>query len=151
MKKGTTKPTDTVVQPINVAPIVITDWKEGILKWSPDWKDTNTGKKGSAFYFIPTGSSHESIADFTDEDGNTTSITANLVFFGKDEDRSKLPCLQFNGGKAIHNILPEEMMVNVNPKYTGVKRYMPVEVFEAQVAQGNVITEAIDTSVQLPS
>ena len=130
-----------------VAPIIITDWKKGILKFSKDWKDTNTGKRGSAFYFIPTGSSHESIADFADADGKTVSLTANLVFFGKDADRDSLPSLQFNGGKAVHNILPDTMMVNINPKYTGSKRYMPVEVFDAQISQGNVITEAMDTSV----
>ncbi len=151
MKKGTTKPTDTTVQPINVAPIVITDWKLANLAWSKKWKDSQTGKRGSAYYWIPNGTSYESTADFTDENGNTTSVTANLVFFGDDADRSKLPSLQFNGGKAVHNILPDTIMVNINPKYTGVKRYMPVEVFEAQIAQGNVITEAVDTSAQLPS
>ena len=132
---------------IVVAPLIITDWLEGILRWSPKWKDTVTGKRGSAFYFIPTGSSHESVADFADEDGKTISLTANLVFFGKSEDRDKLPSLQFNGGKAVHNILPDTMMVNINPKYAGVKRYMPVDIFEKEVAQGNVITEAVDTSV----
>ena len=110
-----------------------------------------TGKRGSAFYLIQTGSSHESVADFTDEDGKKISLTANLVFFGKAEDRDKLPSLQFNGGKAVHNILPDTMMVNINPKYAGAKRYMPVDIFEKEVAQGNVITEAVDTSVQLPS
>ena len=135
------------VAPVIVAPIIITDWKLGRLDWSPKWKDSDTGKRGSAFYWIQTGSSHASTADFTDADGKTTSLTANLVFFGKDEERANLPSLQFNGGKAVHNILPDTIMVNVNKNYTGVKRYMPVEVFEAQIAQGNVITEAVDTSV----
>ena len=136
---------------IPIAPLVSTDWKLGILRFSKKWADTVTGKKGSAFYFIPTGSSHESVADFEDENGKTVSLTANLVFFGKDGERDKLPSLQFNGGKAVHNILPDEMMVNINPEYTGSKRYMPVDIFEKEVAQGNVITEAVDTSVQLPS
>ena len=142
---------EETVAPIVVAPIIITEWKLGSLGWSPKWKDSVTGKRGSAFYYIQTGSSHASTADFTDENGETTSITANLVFFGKDVDRDNLPSLQFNGGKAVHNILPETMMVNINKNYTGTKRYMPVEVFDAQIAQGNVITEAVDTSVQLPS
>ena len=132
---------------IPIAPLVSTDWMVGILGWSPKWRDTVTGKRGSAYYWIPTGSSHASTADFEDENGGTTSLTANLVFFGKDEDRAKLPSLQFNGGKPVHNILPDRMMVNINPKYTGSKRYMPVEVFEKETAQGNVITEAVDTSV----
>ena len=135
----------------NVAPLIISDWKKGILSWSAKWKDSLTGKRGSAFYYIQTGSSHASTADFADADGKTISLTANLVFFGKDADRDSLPSLQFNGGKAVHNILPDTMMVNINPEYTGTKRYMPVEVFDAQIAQGNVITEAVDTSVQLPS
>ena len=136
---------------ITVAPIIITEWKLGKLDWSPKWKDTVTGKRGSAFYWIQTGSSHASTADFTDENDQTISLTANLVFFGKPEERDNLPSLQFNGGKAVHNILPDTMMVNVNKNYTGIKRYMPVEIFEAQITQGNVITEAVDTSIQLPS
>ena len=137
---------------LDPTPINPSDWKRGTKRFSKTWKDTKTGKAGSAYYFIPTGSSSQHSQEFETSDGSTTSITYDRVFFGKAEERDNLPCLRFNGAKPVLDLLPEEVMVNCNKDFTG-RPFMPIAVFDAKIKQGHVVTDTtsmahMDTSTK---
>ena len=137
---------------LDPTPINPADWKEGTKRFSPKWKDSKTGKAGSAYYFIPTGSSEEYEQEFNTTDGTTTKVTYERVFFGKPEDRDALPCLRFNGAKPVLDLLPDTVMVNCNKDFKG-KPFMPISVFNDKIKQGLVVTDAtsleqMDTSAK---
>ena len=137
---------------LDPTPIIVADWKVGTKRYSKKQKDSKTGKAGSAYYFIPTGSSQEHEQEFKTDDGTTTSITYERVFFGKPEERDSLPCLRFNGAKPVLDLLPDTVMVNCNPDFKG-KPYMPISVFNDKIKQGLVVTDAtsleqMDTSTK---
>ena len=131
---------------LDSTPINPADWREGTKRYSKKWADTKTGKAGSAYYFIPTGSSQEYEQEFKTDDGSTTSVSYERVFFGKPEDRAKLPCLRFNGAKVVLDILPDTVMVNCNPEFSG-RPFMPISVFNDKIKQGLVVTDATTTAV----
>ena len=131
---------------LDATPINPADWREGTKRYSKKWADTKTGKAGSAYYFIPTGSSQEYEQEFKTDDGATTSVTYERVFFGKPEEREKLPCLRFNGAKVVLDILPDTVMVNCNPEFSG-RPFMPISVFNDKIKQGLVVTDATSTAV----
>ena len=131
---------------LDPTPIIVADWKVGTKRYSKKWKDSKTGKAGSAYYFIPTGSSQEYEQEFKTDDGATTSVSYERVFFGKPEDREKLPCLRFNGAKVVLDILPDTVMVNCNPEFSG-RPFMPISVFNDKIKQGLVVTDATTTAV----
>ena len=126
---------------LDPTPIIPTDWKEGTKRYSKKWKDSKTGKAGSAYYFIPTGSSQEYEQEFKTDDGATTSVSYERVFFGKPEERENLPCLRFNGAKPVLDLLPDTVMVNCNKEFSG-KPFMPIAIFNEKVKQGLVVTDA---------
>ena len=131
---------------LNTTPINPADWREGTKRFSKKWKDSKTGKAGSAYYFIAPGSSQEYDQEFKTDDGATTSITYERVFFGKPEEREKLPCLRFNGAKPVLDLLPDTVMVNCNKEYKG-KPFMPISVFNDKIKQGYVVTDATTAAV----
>lgn len=126
---------------LDTTPINPADWKEGTKRFSKKWKDSKTGKAGSAYYFIPTGSSQEYTQQFKTDDNTTTSISYERVFFGKPEERENLPCLRFNGAKPVLDLLPDTVMVNCNKEFSG-KPFMPIAIFNEKVKQGLVVTDA---------
>ena len=132
---------------LDSTPINTADWKEGTKRFSKKWKDSKTGKAGSAYYFIPTGSSEEYEQEFNTTDGTTAKITYERVFFGKPEERDSLPCLRFNGAKPVLDLLPDTVMVNCNKEFSG-KPYMPISVFNDKIKQGYVVTDTTSTTVQ---
>ena len=129
----------------DTTPITPADWKEGTKRFSKKWKDSKTGKAGSAYYFIPTGSSQEYTQQFKTDDNTTTSISYERVFFGKPEERENLPCLRFNGAKPVLDLLPDTVMVNCNKEFSG-KPFMPIAIFNEKVKQGLVVTDATSTA-----
>ena len=137
---------------LDSTPINTAYWKEGTKRFSKKWKDSKTGKAGSAYYFIPTGSSEEYEQEFNTTDGTTAKITYERVFFGKPEERDSLPCLRFNGAKPVLDLLPDTVMVNCNKDFKG-KPFMPVAIFNAKIKQGFVVTDTtsmdqMDTSAK---
>ena len=131
---------------LDPTPIITTDWKLGRKKYSDKWKDSKTGKRGSAFYFVPTGSSQEYEQEFKNDDDSTTKVTYERVFFGKPEERESLPCLRFNGAKPVLDLLPDEVMVNCNPDFKG-KPYMPITIFNQKIKAGFTIQSVTSTTI----
>ena len=131
---------------LDTTPINPADWKEGTKRFSKKWKDSKTGKAGSAYYFIPTGSSQEYTQQFKTDDNTTTSISYERVFFGKPEERENLPCLRFNGAKPVLDLLPDTVMVNCNKEFSG-KPFMPIAIFNEKIQQRLVVTDATSPAV----
>lgn len=152
----TKKKTAKIAAPKLPSTIVPSDWKKATIRFSKKWKDSLTDKPGSAYYFIQLGQKDESIADFKADDGSTIPLGFSRNFIGKQEDRDKLPLLQFNGGKKMYDMLKEkmpELMVNCNPEYKD-KYFMPISRFNKYVAEGNVVLSSDDmqqVANQLPS
>jgi len=126
-------------------PINPSEWKKGTKRFSDKWKDSSTGKSGSAYYFIPTGLSQEYTQAFDTDDGTSTQVTYERVYFGKPEERDELPCLRFNGAKPVLDLLPDEVMVNCNKNFKG-KPFMPIAIFNAKIQQGLVVTDTTSTT-----
>ena len=132
---------------LDTTPINPADWREGTKRYSPNWKDSKTGKAGSAYYFIPTGSSQEYEQEFKTDDNATTKISYERVFFGKPEERENLPCLRFNGAKPVLDLLPDTVMVNCNKEFSG-KPFMPISVFNDKVKHGYIVSDVPSTTIQ---
>ena len=130
---------------LDSTPINPADWREGTKRYSKKWVDTKTGKAGSAYYFIPTGSSQEYEQEFKTDDGSTTSVSYERVYFSNTEERDSLPCLRFNGAKPVLDLLPDTVMVNCNKDFKG-KPFMPIAIFNQKIKQGLVVTDATSTA-----
>ena len=107
------------------------DWRACVLLWSPKWKDSETGVRGSAYYSANGVNNGDHAIE--DDEGNKFKI--NRVFFNNDEN---LPCLQLDGGKATFKVFPKRAYMNINPKYKGLP-YMTVDAYQSKVDDGTMI------------
>ena len=133
---------------VDNTPINPNDWKLGTKRFSKTWRDDSNDKQGSAFYFVDQGlTSKFEGAEFETDDGSAIKIECKRQWFATDAQKADAPpCLQFNGGKAVYDILPEKMMVNCNKQYKG-QPFLPVEIYNEKITQGFVVTDTTSASV----